>query len=25
MECQLQMHEVARKLVNTLLFSFQDL
>jgi hypothetical protein len=25
MECQLQMHEVAQKLVNTPLFSFQDL
>jgi hypothetical protein len=25
MECQLQMREVAQKLVNTLLFSFQDL
>jgi hypothetical protein len=25
MECQLQMHEVAQKLVSTLLFSFQDL
>jgi hypothetical protein len=25
MECQLQMHEVAQKLVNTSLFSFQDL
>jgi lipopolysaccharide biosynthesis regulator YciM len=25
MECQLQMHEVVQKLVNTLLFSFQDL
>jgi len=25
MECQLQMHEVAQKVVNTLLFSFQDL
>jgi hypothetical protein len=25
MECQLQMHEVAQKLVNTLLFNFQDL
>jgi hypothetical protein len=25
MECQLQMHEVAQKLVSTPLFSFQDL
>jgi len=25
MECQLQMHEMAQKLVNILLFSFQDL
>ncbi len=25
MECQLQMHEVAQKLVSTQLFSFQDL
>jgi len=25
MECQLQMHEVAQKLVSTLLFNFQDL
>ncbi len=25
MECQLQMHEVAQKLVSTSLFSFQDL
>jgi len=25
MECQLQMREVAQKLVSTLLFSFQDL
>jgi hypothetical protein len=25
MECQLQMREVAQKLVNTSLFSFQDL
>jgi hypothetical protein len=25
MECQFQMNEVARKLVNTLLFNFQDL
>jgi hypothetical protein len=25
MECQLQMHEMAQKLVNTSLFSFQDL
>jgi hypothetical protein len=25
MECQFQMHEVAQKLVNTLLFNFQDL
>jgi hypothetical protein len=25
MECQLQMHEVAQKLMNTPLFSFQDL
>ncbi len=25
MKCQLQMHKVAQKLVNTLLFNFQDL
>jgi len=25
MECQFQMHEVAQKLMNTLLFSFQNL